>query len=81
MGSFGAPALWSLRLSFWARWRRERGVEIVGAGQERGGRSEVLAAEGGQGGGVETALTVGFGERGVPHFSERSRFLGHIFRP
>ena len=81
MGSFGAPALWSLRPSFWARWRRERGVEIVGAGQERGGRSEVLAAEGGQGGGVETALTVGFGERGVPHFSERSRFLGHIFRP
>ena len=47
MGRFGTKALWSLRLSFWARWRRERGVEIVGAGQERGGRSEVLAAEGG----------------------------------
>ena len=48
MGSFGTKALWSLRPSFWARWRRERGVEIVGAGQERGGRSEVLAAEAGR---------------------------------
>ena len=57
-------------------WRRDRG-----AGQERGGRSEVLAAEGGQGGGREAALTIGFGERGFPHFCEQSRFFGHIFRP
>ena len=81
MGGFRTLALWSLRPSFWARWRRERGVEIVGVGQERGGRSEVLAAEGGQGGGGRDRTHDGSGERGVPHFSERSRFLGHIFRP
>ena len=49
--------------------------------REGAGWRESWEWEGGQGGGREAALTIGFGERGFPHFCEQSRFFGHIFRP
>jgi hypothetical protein len=55
--------------------------EVVGAGLERSGSSELLAAEGGHGGGRIRALTLDFSERGHPHSCEPARFLGHICRP
>jgi len=44
-------------------WRRDRGGG-AGEGREIGG----AGGRGGQGGGRVAALTIGFGERGFPHF-------------